>query len=110
MAIRVRIVLRFTFVGIHSWPAAPVANQEEYLRYPHRHTFYVEATKDVLHCERDIEIIAYQRILKNWCETFYAKPHYMSCESMANDLLERFELHSCRVLEDNENGAEVVRE
>src|ERR1043166_2720143 len=102
----VYVVVKFSFEGVHYWPDA--AGQEAYLQHPHRHLFYVEATKRVSHLDRDIEIIGLSRTMKGECERMFAGPHHMSCEEMAFKLAEWFGLSRCQVLEDNENGAEVI--
>lgn len=106
--LKIAIVVRFQFAGIHSWPLAPQNVEERYLAAPHRHMFYVEAVKPVTHAERDIEIIALKREMAHYCWAYFKGPHTMSCESMAIQLLEEFGLLRCQVLEDNENGAEVT--
>ena len=103
------IIVRFQFAGIHNWPGAPRDVDEEYLAYPHRHVFHVEGLKTVDHAERDIEFIALKKVMQVYCDSHFAGPHTMSCETMALRLLNDFDLDSCRVLEDNENGAQVVR-
>ena len=105
--VSIKIIVRFSFEGIHCWPAAPDHLREAYLRHPHRHMFHVEATKVVTHTERDIEIIALKNAMQDYCLTSLKGPHTLSCEAMALALLEYFGLCCCRVLEDDENGAEV---
>ena len=102
------IVMRFTFEGVHSWPGAPQTVREKYLAHPHRHLFHVEAVKAVSHAERDIEIIALKNSMQRFCVENLGGPHDHSCETMALTLLTHFGLQRCRVLEDNENGAEVT--
>lgn len=106
---RISIVVRFHFEGIHSWPDVPDNHPATYLRNPHRHLFYVQATKRVSHEERDIEIIEFKKEMKRYCGEQFSGPHTLSCETMARKLLEAFNLEKCRVLEDGENGAEVER-
>lgn len=107
---RVSIIIRFSFEGMHRWPGAPA--EHYYLSYPHRHMFHVEATKRVDHNERAIEFIALRRDAFEWCQR--AMPvttpdgcSPWSCETLAEKLVYQFNLLSCRVLEDNENGALV---
>jgi len=76
--------------------------------------FYVTATKPVNHNDREIEIIALKRDMQQWCEENFGSKtpelcHGQSCEQMANTLMEQFELETCSLLEDNENGAFVQR-
>lgn len=110
------IVVRFSFEGIHSWPGAPQDLPEAYLAQPHRHMFYVHAVKNVLHEERQIEIIALRREMLEFCIDVFGGgesaggPHFMSCETMARRLFEKFNLAVCRVLEDDENGALILQD
>jgi hypothetical protein len=108
MAATLAIIVRFQFAGIHNWPGAPRDVDESYLAYPHRHMFHVEAIKAVNHAERDIEFIALKNEMQKYCEHHFDGPHTLSCESMALRLIADFDLKVCRVLEDNENGAEVT--
>lgn len=107
------IIVRFTFEAVHYWPDAPAIRREHYLRYPHRHLFQVEATRLVMHDNRDVEFIAFKRRMETYCRENWSvelEPAFTySCEQFAKILLEEFDLSSCRVFEDNENGAEVTR-
>jgi len=106
---RVDIVVRLQFEGMHYWPGAPQDKPEAYLVHPHRHVFHVEATRLVMHDDREIEIIAFKREIKEFCEVNYgAGFHTLSCEMMAKEILRVFRLSRCSVLEDGENGAEVT--
>jgi hypothetical protein len=77
--------------------------------------FHVEAKKEVSHTNRDVEFIGLRRQMEEWCrdaltrENLSRKTYTHSCEQIAQDLLMLFELSSCKVFEDNENGAEVER-
>lgn len=96
--------------GIHCWPTCPF-DEVAYLRDPHRHVFNITAFKDVNHDDRDVEFI----MLKHSVAEFF-KPYWdeqqklyvfgaMSCEMIARKLIERFDLTSCEVNEDGENGS-----
>lgn len=52
------VVVKFEFKGVHAWTSIPASESEEYLRYPHRHTFKVRVVMPVDHSDRQIEIIA----------------------------------------------------
>lgn len=97
----------------HNWPDCPF-QEVLYLRDPHRHVFHIKAYKVVDHSDRDCEfIILKHKILtyiheQYWCDTikmchFGAK----SCEMIALELCEQFNLCACDVSEDNENGGIV---
>lgn len=49
--------------GLHHWPGAPAG--EGYLRQPHRHLFTVTVRMQVRHSDREIEINAFARWLKD---------------------------------------------
>lgn len=102
-----RVVVRFRFEGLHSWPTAP-DGPVSFLRHVHRHEFHVEAAKDVSHDDRDIEIIQLKNAMQAHAAAEFAGPHSLSCEMMARALLLRYGLARCMVLEDGENGAEVL--
>ena len=113
---RTNIIVTLQVEGIHSWPECPI-REVEFLKHPHRHIFHVECKKEVTHDDREIEIIQLKRRIR-----FYLLEQLgvgykgaegcnfgrMSCEEIAKDLLKEFELNYCKVLEDNENGAEVL--
>ena len=102
--------------GQHCWPECPF-DEVSYLRDPHRHMFHVKAYKKVNHDDRDIEFI----MLKHELERYFRLTWYnyllnlcdfknMSCEMIAKELISKFDLSSCEVSEDGENGAIVTVE
>lgn len=108
------------FEGIHCWPDCPI-EEVSFLRDPHRHMFHVKAYKQVFHDDRDVEFIWLKRRIQEFIATefpnalgdapssaFVANLGPMSCEMIANKLIDRFELSRCEVNEDNENGAIVT--
>jgi hypothetical protein len=111
--LKTNIIITTQVEGIHSWPECDLKDVE-FLKYPHRHIFHIVAKKPVTHLDRDIEIIMLKRALNDYIKRVYWNNDLdlhdfknMSCEMIAQDLLERFDLIYCSVLEDNENGAEV---
>lgn len=116
------IVVKFQLEGFHCWPEAKNLMPEvAFLSERHRHIFHFRCEKKVTHSDRDVEIILFKRKVINFLKvnysykskaTFqlvdYCEFQYMSCEMIAEVLLNEFELEMCEVLEDNENGA-VVR-
>ena len=104
------IVVKFAVEGIHCWPECPIPDVS-FLRDPHRHMFYVKATKLVTHNDRDVEIIMLKRDMMHFLNADFANSKgthnfgRMSCEEIAEGLIKEFDLKSCEVLEDNENGA-----
>ena len=102
-----RVVVKLRFEGVHAWPACNI-EAVAFLRHDHRHEFHVTAAKAVAHEDREVEIVGLKRALETFCRAQFAGPHTMSCETMARRLVEAFGLDRCEVLEDGENGAEVV--
>lgn len=117
MNVITNVVVRLQMEGFHNWPEAPEV--VGFLRDRHRHIFHYELVKEVTHADRDVEIILMKRAVEQhlltkyssksrenrWCE-FGA----MSCEMIAEELLETFDCTSVQCLEDNENGAIVYRD
>lgn len=113
---KTNIVVRLQVEGIHNWPDCPI-KEVAFLKYPHRHIFHIECKKEVTHLDRDIEIIQLKRkivryLLFNYGVDFTDSEgcdfKSKSCEMIAVELLKHFGLNYCQVLEDNENGAEVI--
>lgn len=96
------------FEARHSWPGCPF-DEVAFLRVPHRHLFKVKATKAVDHADRDIEFITLKRRIQTYVSVFQPDAGSRSCEQMATEILEAFNLASCDVSEDGENGAIVIR-
>lgn len=120
------IFIKFSLEGFHNFPAAPELFPEVgFLAHRHRHIFHFECKKKVNHDDRDVEFILFKRLAADYLIDSYGDirsggedmlPFYrhcefgaMSCEMIARDLLEHFDLESCSVSEDGENGAEVRR-
>jgi len=99
--------------GIHQWSECPL-EEVEYLRHPHRHLFHVKAILEVTHSNRDVEFIVLKHDIGAYINLKYFDSGWnlcnfgnMSCEMIAKDLLIQFDLTSCEVSEDGENGAIV---
>jgi len=93
------------FEGIHYWKNAKGA--EDFLKYPHRHIFYVTVYIEQFHNDRDVEFIAFKR----WINKITSKKiDYKSCEMIAEDLAKKIKKKygnrklKIEVSEDNENG------
>ncbi len=99
--------------GLHCWPEAKqVFPEVGFLSDPHRHMFHITAVKKVEHNDRDVEIIKMKHDIQEYLESEYHSRYFgcldfnrMSCEDIAEELVNVFELMSCKVLEDGENGA-----
>lgn len=112
---KTRIIINLNLPGIHAWPGVVNTQYKDtqgYLQFPHRHDFHINAQKEVEHDDRDVEIID----LKNQIIATLKKRYWnddkgclmlgsMSCEMLAQELCQIFELVECIVLEDGENGA-----
>lgn len=97
--------------GTHNWPGCPF-DEVAYLRDPHRHVFHVKAYKPVTHSDRDTEFIMLKHHIVTYIQSRYFSPLTklcefgpMSCEMIAQELIDWFKLSACEVSEDNENGA-----
>jgi len=113
------IWVTFQKEGIHKYPAAledpALATGDEYdvsfLGYPHRHKFHFRVAISVLHNDRDIEFIQFQRWLENLYKDDILQLDYKSCEMMSDDLFEQIADSYPRrdikieISEDGENGA-----
>lgn len=99
------VVVTLRFEGVHSWPGCP-HDDVAFLRHPHRHVFHITAKKPVTHDDRDVEIIRLKRAMEAHL-TGYAMEQG-SCEMLARHLAAVFGLSYCMVLEDGENGAELI--
>lgn len=110
------LVIKFQLPGIHCWPDVNI-EQVDYLKYPHRHLFYIEAHVPVSESNREVEFIEFQYKLKTFLlQTYWSNEHklldfgHLSCEHICEFLLDNFKELSCvKVFEDNENGAVVER-
>jgi hypothetical protein len=101
------------FDGIHAWYTCPI-KEVDFLKVDHRHMFHVKAYKTVNHDDRDVEFIQLKHEIQEYIrETYwfqYKRTHYLgakSCEMLAIELIEKFDLCKCEVNEDNENGSIV---
>jgi hypothetical protein len=98
--------------GTHCWPECP-HDEVAYLRDPHRHIFLIKAYKKVTHDDRDVEFIMLKHTIQEYMEVKYFTESLCnfgakSCEMIAEELIEQFELSRCEVSEDGENGAIVT--
>lgn len=104
------IKVTFQFEGFHNWPEA-VDHEESYLAHEHRHMFHCIAAKEVGHNNRDIEFIQLKREMLGYIKRRFGNNFKsMSCEDIAEHLLNEFGLHHVEILEDGENGAIVTKE
>ena len=115
---KTNVIIKLQVEGLHHWPGViehPELEQVHFLKAVHRHVFHITAKKEVTHDDRDIEIIMLKRNILEYLNKRYwvdsGNTHFfgsMSCEMIANELVKYFALSYCEVLEDGENGAEVI--
>lgn len=114
------VIAQLTVAGVHRWEKCPFEDVI-YLANFHRHIFHIQVKKQVNHSDRDIEIIRLKNNVTRYLEEKYKPLHTngstkecyfngLSCEMIAEDLVQQFGLYSCQVLEDGENGAEIISE
>lgn len=110
-----KIVVKLQIEGTHNWPDCDI-DEVAFLKYTHRHLFYIRVEKEVTHNNRDIEIINLKHNIEDYFKTYYYKDSVRihcfgdySCEDIGEKLLEDFELDLVEVLEDNENGALITK-
>src|SRR5574344_266709 len=58
------VIVKTQFEGIHKYPEAP--KEVEYLKYPHRHIFYVEVEIETFHDDRELEFIMVKHALDEY--------------------------------------------
>lgn len=108
-SIQKNIIVTTKFSAIHHWPGCYI-EEVSYLKNPHRHEFHVQVKAPVIHDDRHIEFINLKNRIETWLQKNWDKKDLgqMSCEQMCTSLLNVFlELTYVRIMEDNENGAEV---
>lgn len=115
------IIITFQLEGFHNWPDAKLIFPEVgFLSDRHRHMFWFELHKEVTHADRDIEIILFKRQVIDYLIGQYTthplRQTYnvcefgaMSCEMIAEKLLNEFNCDFVSVKEDNESGAYVKK-
>ena len=106
------IIVKLQVEGVHCWPDCDI-EEVSFLKQPHRHIFHIACKKEVRHDDRDIEIIQFKHRIHDYLRAKYSNGNMcefgaMSCEMLARELMQFFGLCYCSVLEDNENGAEIV--
>lgn len=120
---------RFTVIGFHRWPEAPL--ETSYLRAVHRHEFGIEVTVASKHGDRDVEFHALKRDCIAEIKARFSGPGGIgnalsgspaagefwfasrSCEHIAEELAGGlsamgYAVHSITVNEDGENGATIM--
>lgn len=115
------VVVRTQLEALHCWPDIPRGHSSQFLKYPHRHIFYIELQFKVNHNNRDIEFFEVRRQIDHYLQkNFKTDPisglkdlGMMSCEMLCEDLLQQFNhlnTFQASVFEDNECGAVMKTE
>lgn len=103
-----QVVSKTSVDGFHRWKGAP--ERFSYLRDRHRHIFEIRCFFDVDDPDREIEFIQAGREIQDYLEGRYGRPCEfggMSCEMIAQELIERCGCARAEVLEDGDGGAVV---
>lgn len=118
------IIIKFQLEGFHNFPRAKeLFPAVSFLSDRHRHIFFFECEKEVFHDDRDVEFIMFKREVQSYLIEKYGTlnnddvPSFlyplefgsMSCEMIARELLDKFDLITCSVFEDNENGSKIYK-
>lgn len=116
---RTNIVINLEVEGLHMWLDAKTTLPEvAYLSYPHLHKFKIQVKKktETGNNDRPIEIISLKHELddyfrRNFWDTTHNCHNFnnRSCELIALDLMEAYDLDYVQVLEDGYWGAEVTK-
>lgn len=111
---RTQVIARLQVEGIHRWLQCPIP-EVSYLKNYHRHMFHIEATTEVTQMDREVEFIELAHEIKTHLHNKYFSTHHqclfledLSCEMIAQELVQIFNLTSCSVSEDGEGGAIVT--
>lgn len=115
MKTQISIIITLQVEGQHRWLNCPIL-EVAFLKSFHRHIFHIECEKVVEHNDRDIEIIRFKREVEDYFKRIYFDPTLnmcnfkeMSCEDICQDLMDIYDLESCTIKEDGENGAKIQR-
>lgn len=113
--IKISVIVKLKVEGLHSWKKCDI-KEVDYLKNLHRHTFGFTCEKLVTHTDRDIEFIKFKHEVEAYLRENYwcaAKNCHLfdgkSCEMLAGELLEEFDLIKCSVDEDEEFYGVVER-
>ena len=112
---KTNIIVKLQVDGTHSFPkAGELFPEVKFLADTHRHMFHITCKKRVNHDDRDVEFIMFKRDILDYLHKKYymekIRVHqfgHQSCEMIARELYNKFDLEYCSVFEDNENGAEI---
>jgi hypothetical protein len=108
-----QIFCTITIEGLHHWNDCNI-DEVKYLKDLHRHLFQIKCIKTVSHNDRDIEFIKLKHEVESFIKESYFDNYFnccnfknLSCESIAEILINKYNLDQCEVSEDGENGSIV---
>lgn len=108
MATKLLIAVSTNFVGMHRWLNAP--EDVKYLRDFHRHLFGVKVFVKVGHGDREVEFHTLKARVDAFLDAHYRNRTFeLSCEQIAEHLLNHFGAEMVEVSEDGENSGFAVR-
>ena len=102
------VLIDFDLEGYHFYPDPP--KEVEFLGHSHRHLFQIKMGFEVTDMNREIEIFMMTGTVKEYINERFGTPAIfrdMSCEHIAEDLLNKFNAKFVEVLEDGKGGARV---
>ena len=104
------VFIRLSFDALHNWEGCNL-DEVNYLKYMHRHIFFVEMWWNISHDDRDIEFISKKMEVETFIDNNWRGRYLknMSCEMLASRLMEEFNADKVYVSEDNENGAIIEK-
>ena len=113
---KTNIIVTVQVDALHNWKEAKnIFPEVSFLSDLHRHIFHIECKKEVFHDDRDIEFIMFKRTILKYLTDKYFNEKLIcllfegkSCEMLCKELINEFDLCYCKVMEDNENGSEVI--
>lgn len=117
MKTRTTVIVNTSVDGCHNFPAArEIFPEVGFLADRHRHMFHITLASTVTHSDRDKEFIMLKRDIQQYVldkyydmETRTCEFGAMSCEMLAEELLNEFDAQWVEVWEDRENGAKVEK-
>jgi len=107
---KIYAIVTTQFEGLHFFKEA--SGDESFLKYPHRHLFYLKVTIEQFHDNREIEFINFKRWLESQPKN--KDINYRSCEMIATEIgLKILKKYGNRellvsIMEDGENGGLIT--
>ena len=105
----INVIITLSFEAIHCWKNCFI-DEVSFLKNPHRHIFHIQIKFPVNHTDRDIEFIQMKRKIQNFLKIKYDGKDIgtLSCEDICLEIMNEYpNINYIKVMEDNENGAEI---